>query len=157
MSRKAQLSRSTVGIVTAIAICGESGAALTLLDEIEAVTGVGLVGDRHAGSAARQISIQSRSELREAADRLGREILAEQTRRNITIDKGSLPRTRGQALRLGAVELEVFSDAAPCALMTELIGEGARPALQRLAGIHCRVIRGGTIHVGDELVLAQSP
>lgn len=140
-----------IGVVERISIGADNGATLTALDQIEAITDVGLTGDRHANSAARQVSIQSSSELAQASRRLGRTILADQTRRNITVDAGELPRMRGQRLQLGETVLEVFSDAPPCALMTEIIGEGARPALKKLAGIHCRVIRGGLIRLGDEL------
>ena len=156
VSQTAEDRRSLVGAVELISIAGESGAPLTPLSEVEAITGVGLLGDRHAENAARQVSIQSIEELAMASERLGREIAPDQTRRNITIDAGALPRTRGQRLHLGEAELEVFSDAPPCALMTELIGKGARPALKKLAGIHCRVINGGTIRIGDELVLGRA-
>lgn len=157
VSRTAADRHSLIGTVDRVTIATEAGVALTPVAEVEAITGVGLAGDRHAGNAARQVSIQSRTELDAASERLGREILTDQTRRNITIDAGALPRTRGQRLLLGEVELEVFSDAPPCALMTELIGKGARPALKKLAGIHCRVIHGGTIRVGDELALEKAP
>lgn len=153
----AEHRRSLIGTVANVAIAAESGSPLTSVHEIEALTGVGLAGDRYAGSSARQISIQSRSELAAASERLGREILVDQTRRNITVDDGALPRKRGQRLLLGDSELEVFSDAPPCALMTEIIGKGARAALKRRAGIHCRVIRGGVIRVGDELLLGRPP
>lgn len=157
VNRIADDRRALVGEVDQISIAAESGMPLRLVTEIEAITGVGLAGDRHAENPIRQVSIQSRTELARASERLGREIQADQTRRNITLDVGELPRDRGQRLLLGEVELEVFSDAPPCALMTELIGKGARPALKKLAGIHCRVIKGGTISVGDELLLGRPP
>ncbi|MGH1490338.1 MAG: metalloregulator ArsR/SmtB family transcription factor [Acidimicrobiales bacterium] len=147
---------SVIGSVDRISIAKESGAELLVVDEVEAVTGFGLLGDRHAGNPARQVSIQSKSELAAASQRLGREIHIDQTRRNITVDAGNLPRVRGQRLLIGDVELEVFSDAPPCALMTELIGKGARPALKKLAGIHCRVIVGGTIQHDDDLTLVDA-
>lgn len=155
-TRTTDASPSVIGSVDRISVAKQNGEDLAMTTEVNAVTGLGLVGDRHSGNAARQVSIQSRSELAEASERLGRPIDVDLTRRNITIDSGDLPRTRGQRLRVGDVELEVFSDAPPCALMTELIGKGARPALKRLAGIHCRVIVGGDIQLGDALVLVQN-
>ncbi len=146
-----------VGTVERISISPTSREPLVIVDEIEAEPGTGLAGDRPGENSARQVSIQSRFELDQAAKRLGRPIESDQTRRNITLDAGELPRNRGQRLLLGTVELEVFSDAAPCATMTEIIGPGARPALRKLGGIHCRVVRGGTIHVGDDLHLRADP
>ena len=142
-----------VGSVDRISISPASREPLIIVDEIEAEPGTGLAGNRPGHNSARQVSIQSRYELDQAAKRLGRPIHPDQTRRNITLDGGELPRNRGQRLLVGTVELEVFSDAAPCAAMTEIIGTGARPALRKLGGIHCRVVRGGIIHVGDDLHL----
>ncbi len=146
-----------IGSVERISFAGEKRAPLTIVDEIEVEVGTGIVGDRPGFNSSRQVSIQSRAELALASKRLGREIEPDQTRRNITIDAGDLPRERGQRLLLGTVELEVFSDAAPCNTMTELIGTGARPALRKLGGIHCRVIRPGTIRLGDDLHLGRPP
>ncbi len=142
-----------VGSVERISICAASREPLIILDEVEAQPGIGLVGNRPGLNSARQVSIQSRHELDQASKRLGRAIHPDQTRRNITLDAGELPRNRGQRLLVGTVELEVFSDAAPCATMTEIIGTGARLALRKLGGIHCRVVQGGIIHVGDDLHL----
>ena len=143
-----------VGTVERIAVAPASREPLVILDSVVAEPGTGLAGDRPGHNSARQVSIQSRFELEQASKRLGRAIEPDQTRRNITLDVGELPRNRGQRLLVGTVELEVFSDAAPCATMTEIIGTGARSALRKLGGIHCRVLRGGTIHVGDELHLS---
>ena len=154
-SRTENQRACTVGSVERISLAPDNGAELVVVDEAEAITGIGLVGDRHAGNAARQVSIQSQTELAQASERLGRTIDVDLTRRNITLDSGELPRIRGQRLIIGSVELEVFSDAPPCALMTELIGKGARPALKKLAGIHCRVIVGGEIHIGDDMELVE--
>ncbi len=146
-----------VGTVERVAIAPASREPLVILDDVEAEPGTGLAGDRPGHNWARQVSIQSRYELEQASKRLGRPIDPDQTRRNITLDVGELPRNRGQRLLVGTVELEVFSDAAPCATMTEIIGPGARPALRKLGGIHCRVVHGGTIHVGDDLHLRGEP
>jgi len=146
-----------IGTVERIAFAPASREPLITVDEIDVLIGTGLKGNRPGENSARQVSIQSRTELDLASKRLGRTIEPDQTRRNITLDAGELPRVRGQRLLLGTVELEVFSDAPPCATMTEIIGTGARPALRKLGGIHCRVITAGTIHVGDDLHLVRSP
>lgn len=146
-----------IGSIERLAYTPNSGDPLIIVDEIAVLIGTGLQGDRPGENSARQVSIQSRTELDLAEKRLGRPIHADQTRRNVTLDGGELPRVRGQRLLVGTVELEVFSDAPPCATMTEIIGSGARPALRKLGGIHCRVIRAGTIHIGDDLHLGRGP
>lgn len=144
-----------LGSVTRISIAEATMTELQMLDEIEAIADFGLAGDRHAGNPARQVSIQSQAELNTASQRLGRPIDCDLSRRNITLDRGALPRTRGQRLWLGEAELEVFADAAPCSLMTAQFGDGAREALKRLAGIHCRVFTGAMIRIGDQLRLPE--
>lgn len=146
-----------VGTVQRISYTPQSRDPLVIADEVEVAVGTGISGDRPGENSARQVSIQSRSELDIAEKRLGRSIHADDTRRNITLDAGELPRARGQRLLVGTVELEVFSDAPPCDRMTEIIGSGARAALRKLGGIHCRVIREGVIHLGDDLHLGRGP
>jgi MOSC domain-containing protein YiiM len=140
-------------VIDRISIASDHGAELTVLEYVEAVADSGLQGDRHFGNAARHVTIQSRQELGLASERLGRPIDPDLTRRNITVTAGLLPRTRGQRIVVGEAVLEVFADAAPCALMEELNGEGARTALKKLAGIHCKVITSGRIRTGDALLL----
>ncbi len=146
-----------IGSIERISFAPNSGDPLVVVDQVAVEIGTGIEGNRPGENSARQVSIQSRQELDLAEKRLGRPIHADQTRRNITLDAGELPRVRGQRLLLGTVELEVFSDAPPCATMTRIIGTGARPALRKLGGIHCRVIQAGTIHVGDDLHLGRGP
>lgn len=133
-------------------------ANLCNVDAVEAIAAKGLAGDRHFGNPARHVTIQSLEELNLAAERLGRPIQADLTRRNITVTEGLLPRTRGLRLAVGDVVLEVFADAAPCNLMEELSGPGAKAALKRLAGIHCKVVTGGVISRGESIrVIGERP
>ena len=122
------------------------------VDEIEAIAGQGLVGDRKFG-ARRQITIVSTEELDQAAQRLGAEIPAGATRRQVTISGSVLDRTEGATIRLGEVEVSVIGDCTPCDEMNESIGPGARLALQGLAGVTATIVSGGTIRVGDPVEL----
>ena len=122
------------------------------VDEVEAVAGTGLVGDRKYRSR-RQISIVSDEELAEAAQRLGTDIPAGSTRRQITISEGRFDRTPGSTIRIGEVVVTVNGDCAPCDEMEETIGPGARAALQGLAGVTGTIASGGTIRVGDPVTM----
>ena len=75
------------------------------------------------------------------------------TRRNITISHGAIPTRPGERMSIGDVELEVVRIAAPCKLLDDVIGDGARHALRRRAGTVFRIISGGTIATGDEVGL----
>ena len=117
-------------------------------------TGKGIVGDRYHGSRHRHLTVQSLSELAEAAERHGGPIDPGLTRRNVTISEGALPRRPGQRLRLGEIELEVVRDAAPCKLLEDDLGRDVRLALSRRAGVVCRVRVGGDLAVGAPVSLA---
>lgn len=123
------------------------------VDAVEAEAGKGLVGDRYHGSRHRQVTIQSRSALDQAAEKLGYQFDSGATRRNITVDAGDIPTAPGTRLRIGEVELEVVRVAAPCRLMEEAVGPGATAALRGRAGSACRVLTSGTIRVGDQVEL----
>jgi len=125
------------------------------VDEVTAEAGAGLVGDRYHGSKHRHVSVQSLDELHEAAAAFGRPIDPGLTRRNITIDHGSVPRAPGHRWTVGDVELEVVRDAAPCRMLDDELGDGARTALRRKAGVICRILTGGTIRVGDPVVVGE--
>ena len=89
------------------------------VDEVDVETGAGIVGDRYHGSRHRHVSVQSAEELAEAESVFGTPLDPLLTRRNITISTGRVPRTPGHRWTIGAVELEVVRDAAPCKLLDD--------------------------------------
>lgn len=136
-------------VVAALHVAAEKRAPMTAVEEVEARSGEGLVGDRYFGTRHRHVTVQSREELAEAAERRGAPVPAGLTRRNVTLDRGRVPTEPGARLRIGDVELEVVRRAAPCRVMDEVVGDGARRALHDRGGAVCRVLRSGRIAVGD--------
>src|ERR687892_628300 len=67
------------------------------------------------------------------------------------------PTTPGERLRIGDVDLEVVRVAAPCKLLDDVIGSGARTALRGRAGSVCRALSSGNIAVGDPVRLRSGP
>lgn len=133
-----------------IAIAPATRLPMKSVRSVEAEAGKGLVGDRYHGTRHRHVTVQSAADLAEAAVELGAPIDDESTRRNITISHGHIPTKPGERLAIGDVELEVVRIAAPCKLLDDVIGDGARHALRRRAGSVFRVLSGGTIAVGDQ-------
>jgi MOSC domain-containing protein YiiM len=140
--------------VVAIHTAPATRLAMKSVPSVEAEAGKGLVGDRYHGTRHRHVTVQSAADLAEAAAELGAPVDAAATRRNITISAGLIPTKPGEHLRIGDVELEVVRIAAPCKLLDDLIGDGARHALRRRAGTVFRVLSSGTIAVGDPVDLA---
>lgn len=123
------------------------------VDSIEIETGAGIIGDRYHGSKHRHLTVQSLEELAMAEAEIDRPIDPNLTRRNVTVSHGALPRTPGDLLSIGEVELQVVRDAAPCKLLEDTLGRDAKLALHKRAGVVCRTIRGGTISLGDAMDL----
>lgn len=143
------------GTVTAIHIASEYGKPVEAVPEIEAVAGKGLVGDRYFGTR-RQVTLVATGELDAAAEELGAARIDDgATRRNITVDLSSLPRTHGARIEIGDAALEVWRDCAPCEVMETAVGPGARLALRDRAGVSASVVVGGLIRVGDAVRLIQ--
>ena len=140
-------------VVESIHLAAASHMPMKPAGRVTAEADKGLVGDRYHGASLRQVTVQAAGELSEAAARTGRPIEPGRTRRNITISADTVPRTPGHRWSIGAVELEVARDAAPCTLMEELFGPGAQESLKGRAGVACRVIAGGEIAVGDAVDL----
>jgi MOSC domain-containing protein YiiM len=139
------MTASVVGIQLAKA----TRMGMRSVDSAEIETAAGLIGDRYHGSKHRQLSVQSLEELAEAEAAFGRSIDPLLTRRNVTISEGQVPRSPGHRWKVGEVELEVVRDAAPCKMLDMEIGDGARTAMRRRAGVICRVIAGGSLLIGD--------
>jgi MOSC domain-containing protein YiiM len=57
----------------------------------------------------------------------------------------------GQRLRVGEIELEVRTACEPCELM-ETIRVGLMTELAGRRGMLCRVLKGGVVRRGDEIV-----
>lgn len=136
-------------VVLSIHVARASRLPMQAVRSVLAEAGAGLVGDRYHGSRHRHVTVQSRTALDEAAAELGAPVPDGSTRRNVTVSHGDVPASPGARLCIGAVELEVVRVAAPCKLLDDDIGPGARVALRRRAGSVCRVLRSGPISIGD--------
>lgn len=139
--------------VVAIHLALASRLPMRSVPSVEVEAGKGLVGDRYHGTRHRHVTVQSATDLADAADELGSAIDSADTRRNITISHGEIPTKPGARIAIGDVELEVVRIAAPCKLLDDGIAPGARHALRRRAGTVFRTLSGGEISVGDEVDL----
>ena len=150
---------AATGTPTVVAIHVARGRRLPMrtLASVASEAGAGLVGDRYHGSRHRHVTVQAADELAEAAERLGAPVPFEGTRRNLTVSHGPLPRRPGERLWVGVVLLEVVRPAAPCRVLDDEIGPGAARALHDRAGTVFRVLRSGTVAVGDPCRPADPP
>ncbi len=139
--------------VHAIHIAPGSRLPARSVTSVVAEAGTGLVGDRYHGTRHRHVTVQTVPDLLAAAEVLGHPVEPGSTRRNVTISEGVLPTRPGERVRIGGVELEVVRISAPCRLLDDWIGDGARKALHGRGGTVFRLLGSGTIRVGDPVEL----
>jgi MOSC domain-containing protein YiiM len=116
------------------------------------ITGVGLEGDKHAGGAPdRQVLLADKEALEAVKVQPGT------IKENLTVeglDVMALP--AGSRLHLGAsAVLEITKVCEPCFRMDE-IREGLRQELEGRRGMVSKVIQGGSIRVGDPIMVEEA-
>jgi MOSC domain-containing protein YiiM len=141
-------------VVTAINIAPARRLPMRAVESVQVEAGLGIVGDRYDGTKHRHVTVQSQTALDAASEALGSCVEPGGTRRNITISHGDVPTSPGERIRIGDVDLEVVRVAAPCKLLDDVIGAGARTALRRRAGSVFRALSSGSIAVGDAVRMA---
>ena len=149
--------------VLSIHIAPTAAAAMTSVKEVRAVKSKGLEGDRYAaklgtyskdpGSGRDVTLIES-----EAIEALRRdyqiELAADESRRNIVTRGISLNHLVGKEFRVGEAVLRGTRLCEPCAHMEKLTVKGALRGLIHRGGLRAEIVQGGTIRVGDALIVA---
>jgi MOSC domain-containing protein YiiM len=116
--------------------------------------GHGLVGDAHAGLSEREVSLLSMESIERANKDNGTKAGPGDFAENLTtrgIDLVSLP--IGTRLRAGEAVLEVVQIGKPPHVAHTYSFQGL--SLLPTEGIFCRVIKGGRLKRGDEIVIEE--
>jgi MOSC domain-containing protein YiiM len=155
------------GQVVAIYTAPEQGAPMESRDDVRAVTGVGLDGDRYATGAGkytgkaddgkRAVTLIEREAVAAAGREYDVEIGEHETRRNVVTEGVPLNHLVGQTFRVGDVTLRGLRLAEPCAYLEGLTRPGVRRALVHRAGLRAEIVEGGTLRVGDPVEVAAGP
>jgi len=152
-----------VGIYTA----PEKGAPMEGHDEIAALAGQGLAGDRYATARGKYSGIRISNEQR-AVTLIEREAVAavradygieleeQETRRNLVTEGVPLNHLVGRTFRVGAVLLRGVDLPEPCAYLESLTREGVFRSLIHRGGLRAEVLTDGPIRVGDPVVEAEA-
>jgi len=144
-----------VGRVDWIGLRPERREALESVSEANVTLEDGLVGDHYSGrNKRRQVTLIQAEHLQGVAHMLGRELVDPQlTRRNIVVSGINLLAFKNRRFRIGTAILEMTDPCEPCSRMEENLGPGGYNAMRGHGGITARVVRGGTVQVGDEVRL----
>ncbi len=128
--------------------------AMQEVNEVNAIAGKGLQGDRYAsGSGKRGITLIQAEHLPVIAALSGHEEISPATlRRNIVVSGIPLVALIGKKFRIGEVILEGTDACEPCERMEAALGPGSYNAMNGHGGLCARILQGGKINVGDSLV-----
>lgn len=145
-----------IGRLEWIGLSSERRSQIKTVQEVEVRVNHGLSGDHHSekkGGGNRQVTMIQKEHLPVVAQLLNKDDVApEQLRRNLVISGINLKSLKKERFRIGEVVFEGTGNCAPCSLMEENLGKGGYQAMRGHGGITTKVITGGTIQVGDEVV-----
>ena len=143
-----------MGRLTGIARRAAKRAPMQTLDyaEISRATGVAL--DFRGKPGSRQVTVLSAAAWQEACAEVGRDLPWTTRRANLLVDGLELPKKPGAIIRMGGARLKITGEVDPCSRMEEQC-PGLKAALQPdwRGGVSCTVLDGGTVAVGDEVML----
>lgn len=146
-----------VGKVLGIALRGKDKREMREVAQAACIENGGIEGDP-ASSTDRGITLIATGHWKLATRELGVELPWWTRRANVLVDCESLGELIGSRIRLGEVEVLVCDETRPCGLMDEL-HPGLRAALKpdRRAGVHGRIVQGGTLKVGATVSVLGEP
>ena len=137
-------------------------------DEVELVTGLGIVGDRfhgraaHVDAAVTLFAVEALEAV--AADlRLGAVPDPLLPRRNVVLRGADVNGLRGVEFSIespdgaASVTLRGGRPAAPCAWMDTVIAPGVVAAMRGRGGLRCRVVAGGRLRRGRAVLVSPVP
>ena len=135
-----------------------AAAPMVRLPSAQALTGIGLAGDRYAlggGTWARypelekQLTLIDADEVAAAGREAGVDLAPGDTRRNVVTEGIDLPALVGRYFTVGEVLLFGSKRCPPCRHLERLTGHTLIKALATRGGINAAVFAGGAISDGD--------
>lgn len=148
-----------MGRLVAIYTSTEGGAPMDVHDELRAIAGFGLAGDRYATKTGeysdregrgREVTLIAREGIA-AANGQGVSIGEHETRRNLVTEGVDLDSLVGKTFTVGDALLVGVRDCPPCSYLEGMTRPGVKVALEGRGGLRADILRDGTLHVGDEI------
>jgi MOSC domain-containing protein YiiM len=151
----------STGTVVAIHIAPAAAEPMIRVERVRAIAGVGLEGDRYATKTGywspnlgvdRDVTLIEAEVLEDLATTDGIVLSAGESRRNVTTRGIRLNDLVGRRFRVGNVVCEGTRLCEPCQYLTDLVGKPVLRPLVHRAGLRARIVDGGEIAVGAEVV-----
>lgn len=114
----------------------------------------GIANDFRGKPGKRQVTVLTREGWQAACRAVGAEFPWHERRANLYIEGLDLEQSTGQVLQIGTLHLLITGETDPCERM-EALAPGLFQALASdwRGGVCCRVLSGGEIAIGDEVIL----
>ena len=152
------------GTIVSIQVAGAASEPLVSLQEVNAVAGLGLEGDRYYTRTGTYSNKHDESREAtfieaEALEALGRdyhiELTGAESRRNFTTRGLALNHLVGREFRVGQALFRGIRLCEPCVYMEQTSGKPARAGLVHRGGLRAQVIESGRICVGDAITVSE--
>ena len=154
------MSEGWVGRVVAIQITSRAGEEMVAVDEVRAVAGKGLQGDRYLNQTgkfsdrpgpARQLTLIELESL-EALQRENATTLSPlESRRNIVTRGVPLNHLVNRRFRLGEVVARGIRLCEPCEYLEEITQKKVISGLMHRGGLRAEILEGGIVRIGDPI------
>ena len=149
-----------LGTVLTIQIAPNGTDLLRNLDQVKAIEGMGLEGDRYYNrtgtysnkhNESREVTLIESEALEALAKDYEVELKGTESRRNISTQGVALNHLVGKEFKVGQAVLRGIRLCEPCTHLEEVSGKPARKGLIHRGGLRAQIIKSGLIHVGDEI------
>ncbi|MHC4321406.1 MAG: MOSC domain-containing protein [Planctomycetota bacterium] len=140
--------------IISIHVVQKKNAAAESCNHVTVRSNFGIIGDyRSEKFQIGQITLIEAESIDATSRKLGYDIPAGSSRRQIMVKGIELNELISQNLRMGQILVRVEDKCNPCNNMEKKIGPGAKNAMNDKGGIRCRIIEGGELHVGDKITV----
>lgn len=149
------------GTIEAIFLAESAGADLQPVEQVRAMPGKGLEGDRYArgkGSfsrwpgGGRAVTLIEAEVIEDVAASHALDLSNGRSRRNVVTRGVRLNELVGKRFRIGTALFRADRLAEPCGYLEKRIGAGAQQVLKGRGGLRADVVEEGVIRVGDAVV-----
>ncbi|OAQ20671.1 MOSC domain-containing protein [Thermosulfurimonas dismutans] len=136
------------GRIVALSVSRKKGVPKENVPEVRIVEGYGVEGDAHGGDWHRQVSFLDTATLECMRELVGREIRPGELAENVTVDLDLSEVELGDRIAAGECLFEVTQIGKKCHTGCAIFQRVGRCEM-RNRGIFTKVLRGGTLRVGD--------
>lgn len=128
---------------------------VAVVDSIEVTEKKGILGDHYSGqSGNRHVTLIQAEHLPVVAALTGRDVLDPAlVRRNIVVSGVNLLALKDKKIQIGDTILHITGQCHPCSKMETALGAGGYNAMRGHGGMTARVVQGGIIQMGAEVIV----